>query len=337
MKIPKSEIPQADNLDDVVNVAYAVNDGARTFQDIAVFINKVDRQGRYYRLAAEILGLVRNSQNNSELTELGQELVSSDEQRKKEIVRSAVLGAHVFQRMIPFFDLHRDGATREQLESFVGQVTETTESMVHRRTSTLVSWLEKIELLRRDGDLYKINTSQIVTTPVLQFPDDEPLVPNSADLREYKTVQERAIRAGEVIQVMRDQAAFDRANATHTTLLNLVADRLRIGGVIPRNNRLVDLAAFVGDRSFLFEMKSTTNSNARSQVREGLSQLYEYRYLQNLPSATLVLVISDQLASKDSWIQEYLEGDRGVHLIWDGSNQLFASDNTKRELSILWR
>lgn len=337
MRIPKSEIPQADNLDDVVKVAYAVSNGAKTFQDIAAYIDKVDRQGRYYRLAAEILGFIRNSQNYSELTELGQELVLSNEQRKREIVRSAVLSAHVFQRMIPFFDLHHYGATREQVESFVQQVTETTSSMIHRRTSTLVSWLEKIEILSHRGDVYRINTPQVVSTPVLQFPDDEPLAPRSADLREYQTVQERAVHAGETIQVMRDQAAFDRANAVHTTLLNLVADRLRTAGIIPRNNRLVDLAAFVGERSFLFEMKSTTSSNARSQVREGLSQLYEYRYLQNLPSATLVLVISDPLVSRDSWMQEYLEEDRGVHLVWDGSNQLFASNNTKQELSILWR
>lgn len=337
MKIPQSEIPQADNLDDVVNVARAVHNGARTFQDIAEFINKVDRQGRYYRLAAEILGFVSNSQNNSELTPLGEELVRSNEQRRNEIVRSAVLNARVFQRMIPFFDLHKDGATREQVESFVEQVTDTTDSMIHRRTSTLISWLEKVEILSRDNDLLRINSPQIATTPILQFPDDEPLAPNSSDLTEYQTVQERSIRAGEVIQVMRNQAAVDRANAVHSSLLNLVADRLRSAGAIPRNNRLVDLAAFAGDRSFLFEMKSTTSSNARSQVREGLSQLYEYRYLQNLPDATLVLVISDPLETKDSWMRDYLEEDRRVHLVWDGSNQLFASDRTRRELSILWR
>jgi len=337
MKIPQSEIPQADNLDDVVNVAYAVSNGARTFQDIATFIHKVERQGRYYRLAAEILGFVRNSQNNSELTELGQELVLSNEQRKREIVRSAVLGARVFQRMIPFFDLHQAHATREQVESFVEQVTETTDSMVHRRTSTLVSWLEKIELLSYDNDIYRINIPEVTSTPIIQFADDEPLAITSSDLSEYQTVQERSIRADEVIQVMRNQALIDRANATHRSLLNLVAERLRSAGIIPRNNRLVDLAAFMSEHSFLFEMKSTTNSNARSQVREGLSQLYEYRYLQNLPDATLVLVISDPLLAKDSWMQDYLEGDRGVHLVWDGNNQLFASERTKQELSILWR
>ena len=58
MRIPSSEIPQADLLQDVVRVVTAVHEGARTFQDIANYIGKVGRQGRYYRLAAEILGLI---------------------------------------------------------------------------------------------------------------------------------------------------------------------------------------------------------------------------------------------------------------------------------------
>jgi len=42
-------------LDDVIRTVEAVQGGAQSFQDIAGYIGKVDRQGRYYRLAAEIL------------------------------------------------------------------------------------------------------------------------------------------------------------------------------------------------------------------------------------------------------------------------------------------
>lgn len=338
MKIPSSKIPQADMLEDVLSVANAVDQGAKTFQDIAKYINKVERQGRYYRLAAEILGLVRNSQNNSELTDLGKQFVKANSQKRKEIARGAVLSAHVFQRMIPFFELQSNGATREQIENFIDEVTApTTDSMIHRRASTLISWLEKIEVLNHEDGVYKIYTPQISATPIMQFPDEEPLIPSSSALKEYETVQERAIRAGAMIQFMRDQAAHDRANATHRGLINLIADRLRTVGSIPRSNRLVDLAGVVGNQSFLFEMKSTTSKNSRSQIRDGLSQLYEYRYLQNLPDAKLVLVISDPLNSRESWLKEYLEEDREINLVWDGSKQLFASDKTKQELSFLWR
>lgn len=338
MKIPSSKIPQADMLDDVFSVADAVNQGARTFQDIAKHIHKVERQGRYYRLAAELLGLIRNSKNNSELTDLGKTFVSSNVSAKREIAKDAVLNAHVFQRMLPFFELHPDGVSRDYIEEFIAEVTQpTTQSMIHRRASTLLSWLEKIGVLENNDDFFKIHSSQTVSTPILQFPDDEPLAPKSSDLTEYKTVQERAERAGETIQIFIDQATRDRANAIHRGLINIVADRLRTSGSLPRFNRFVDLASATENQAYLFEMKSINSNNYRSQIRSGLSQLYEYRYLQNLPDAKLILVISDPLSKKDSWMHEYLEEDRKIHLVWDGSNQLYASKKTKQELSFLWR
>lgn len=338
MKIPSSEIPQADMLEDVLAVANAVSHGAKTFQDIAKHIHKVDRQGRYYRLAAEILGLIKNNNNNSELTDLGRRFVSSDEWSKKEIIRNAVLNAHVFQRMLPFFELYPNGTDRSDIERFIEEVTEpTTKSMIHRRASTLLSWLEKVEIVDFYDGIYSIRPFRTYTTPVLQFPVSEPLAPKSLSLNEYKTVQERAERAAETIQVLINQASYDRANAIHRSLVNIVADKLRSSGSIPRNNQFVDLAISKGDKSYLFEMKSVNTDNYRSQIRAGLSQLYEYRYLQNLPEAKLVLVISEPLNKKDSWMQEYLEVDRQILLVWDGNNQLFASNKTKQELLFLWQ
>ena len=337
MKIPSSEIPQADTFEQVLNTVHAVNKGARTDRDIARFIHMVDRQGRYYRAAAELLGLVRNAGNNAELTDLGKKFVSSDEWSKKEIARNAVLNAHVFQRMLPFFELYPNGATRKEIENFIQEVTPTTESMIHRRTSTLLSWLQEVGVLESDGKVYEIRPFHTYQNPILQFPDEEPLAPKSLTLNEYKTVQERTERARETIKVLIDQAKYDRANAVHRSLVNIVADKLRASDLIPRNNRFVDLAATEGTQSYLFEMKSVNAENTHSQIRAGLSQLYEYRYLQHLPETKMVLVISEPLNKKHSWMQEYLEEDRKIHLVWDGSNQLFASKDTKQELSFLWR
>jgi len=338
MKIPKSEIPQADTLEHVLDVAYAVKQGARTDHDIAQYIHMVDRQGRYYRLAAEILGLVQNEHNYCVLTPLGQSFTQATETENKGIVKSAILNAHVFQRMVPFFELHEDGATRKQVEDFISEVTApTTVEMIHRRTSTLISWLEEIGVLTHDNDLYRFQATKTPPVPILQFPDEEPLALKLPDLNEYKTIRERREQAGETIQVLIDQAAHDRANVIHRSLINIVADRLRDSGSIPKSNRYVDLAATTSDQAYLFEMKSVNDDNSRSQVRNGLSQLYEYRYLQNLPDAELVLVISEPLTKRDTWMQAYLEEDRNIHLVWDGNNQLFASKKTKQELSFLWQ
>jgi hypothetical protein len=64
---------------------------------------------------------------------------------------------------------------------------------------------------------------------------------------------------------------------------NLVASKIRDTGAIPKRNRYVDLSALVNDEFYLFEMKSSTDGNAHTQVRRAISQLYEYRYIQQVP------------------------------------------------------
>lgn len=82
-------------------------------------------------------------------------------------------------------------------------------------------------------------------------------------------------------------------------------------------------------------MKSTTETNARAQVRKGISELYEYRYLENTPDASLVLVVERPLNVVDSWMLEYLETDRDVLLVWDGEERLFGSDRASHALPFL--
>ena len=76
--------------------------------------------------------------------------------------------------------------------------------------------------------------------------------------------------------------------------------------------------------------------NVRDQIRKGMSQLYEYRYLQNNPGATLVLVLDRPLSENVAWMNDYLHTDRQVKLVWDGNNNLFSTDNTRNELVFLF-
>lgn len=90
-----------------------------------------------------------------------------------------------------------------------------------------------------------------------------------------------------------DDAARERANESHQMLTDLVAAKIRKAGAIPKRNRFVDLSALLRDDLYLFEMKSTTGGNVHSQIRRAVSQLYEYRYLQQVPTAKLVVVIEN--------------------------------------------
>ncbi len=76
MQIPSKDIPQADVLGDVIRAAEAVSSDFTTYQGIANYIDKVERQGRYYRRAAEIIGLISTHQNHSVLTNFGNQFIN---------------------------------------------------------------------------------------------------------------------------------------------------------------------------------------------------------------------------------------------------------------------
>lgn len=337
MKIQTSEIPQADLLSDVVRVAEAIQCGFGTFQGIAHYIGKVDRQGRYYRLAAELIGFIHNEHNHARLTDMGKLYLKAALNDRILILRGAVLQSCLFQRIIPFLENHPEGITKSELQDFIVNVTERIgPSMVPRRISTIVSWLQFIGVITTRREHMLLNRETIHGIPLLHFRDTEPLLPRNLDLKDYQTVAHRVRIAAGAITVLRNQAAFDRANAIHQFLINLIADRLRQVGAVPKYNQFIDLATFFKSKAYIFEMKSINADNARDQIRAGLSQLYEYRYIQDRRDAILILVVSSNLSRENGWMKDYLENDRQVYLLWNNKNELCASPRTRKKLSFFW-
>lgn len=334
VKIDSKDVPQAD---DVLRVAEAVKKGAQTYYDIADYIDKVDRQGRYYRRAAEILGLIVNTDNTSILTTFGDEFLNAPSSLRPQLLHNAIINIPIFQRIIPFLELYPKGVKRATLEAFLSEVTSMNDTMSARRIYSIISWLMRIGLLKEVAYQTYALVNLPKSSPILEVQNiAEPLFPKSGALKEYITVEERTRLAKEHIVILMNDAAVERADNSHRRLVNLVADRIRKSGSIPRSNKMIDLSARRGKSSCIFEMKSITNENARSQIRHGISQLYEYRYLQAEPDATLVLVIEKELPKPLNWMHEYLEKERQIRLIWDGNNSLYASPETKSELSYLW-
>lgn len=272
MRIPSSDIPQADVLADVIATARAVNNGASTFQDIAQAIEKVERQGRYYRRAAEILGLIRNHRNHAELTSFGEQFFAADLQDQTELLKSAVLHASIFQRIIPFLENFPYGVTRDEITSFIENVTEPVgPSMIGRRVSSIIGWLQYLDIIYLGNGVYRLNLPAFSDLPPIEYSADEPLIPNVRQMRDYEIVRERTLDARSVVSYWRNAIAMERANQAHVGLVNLIASRIRASGVTPRYNQLIDLAARVNNVPYIFEMKSTTAENYRSQIRRGMS------------------------------------------------------------------
>ena len=340
MKISSKDVPQADNLADVLRVVQAVNNGDNTQQKIASAIGKVERQGRYYRLAAEILGFISNKshENHSVLTASGKQFIKASEDEKKRILVRALLNGKLIQRVIPFLEsFGSNGASRAQLQDFIKDVTEPVGiSMIPRRISSLISWLREAHLIQETGSNIVLGKLPDAVDVIDYASDEEPLLPTRHDLTDYQGVADRIRGNAENYSTLVNQVAHERANQTHKTLTSLVAKRISTAGAIPRRNRFIDLAARMADKDYLFEMKSSNEDNLHSQVRKAVSQLYEYRYLQAIPTATLVLVIETQPIGKSKWLIDYLLRDRNIMIIWDGNgDDLFCPKSISKQMSFL--
>jgi|SRR5579872_1717640 len=338
MRIASEDIPQADVLDDVVRTVEAVGRGAQTFQDIARALGKVDRQGRYYRRAAEILGFIRNDLNRAELTARGRAFLDHPHDRNH-LLAEAVLKSRLIQRVLPFFEAAGTrGISRTQMERFIEEVTQPVgESMIPRRVSTVLSWLERIRMVRERHNRFSLRGELPAGVDIVHYENsDEPLFPKRYDLDEYTEVARKAREAKGYLNVLIDDAARERADAAHRMLTNLVAAKIRDAGSIPKNNRFIDLSAAISEDLYLFEMKSTTDGNMHSQIRRAISQLYEYRYLQQVPAAKLVIVIENPPPLEKKWIVDYVVNDRKLLIAWDGDRKtLKFPDETRADLRFL--
>jgi len=339
MLIPSDEIPQADILSDVLKTVVGVSSGISSYQEIARYIEKVGRQGRYYRKAAEIIGLIETpTSNSSVLTPLGVELLDTGVSITNPIFINAILNIRLFQRLIPFLELNNlHGLTRNEIIDFIILVSDLANTMAIRRVSSVVSWLEEINIVEKRDDRYFIVNSTINdNVEILHFTNiDEPLLPRNNELLEYQTVTQRAERAQESILIYRDMATTDRADNAHRNLVNIISERIKLAGQIPRYNQLIDLATKYNGENYIFEMKSITEDNVRKQLRSGLSQLYEYQYLQNLEGSNLVLVIEKELPISCRWMIDYLENNRNIYLIWDGDDNLYGTAATTEKFNFL--
>jgi hypothetical protein len=317
----------------------AIAAGAKTDDDIAEAIGQLsDRQGRYYRRATEILGFSERAQNNaSSLTKLGKLFQRASAEDKKSLIMGAILNNPVFVRLVSFLEAHgAAGASRMEVEKFLASVAELgATSMAGRRTSTYLSWLRYLGLVNDTANSYVLNSLPSSVPFVTVGSDEEPLLPARYDLLEYQDQSRRVKKSEEAIQYFVDQASRERANSVHTELVNLMAQKIRKHGSIPRTNRYVDLSARIGDQDYLFEMKSTTVTNMHHQARRGLSQLYEYRYIQNVPDAKLVLVLETPLAGKMAWMADYITKDRNVLLVWDGNNRFYCPEGISDQLTFI--
>lgn len=321
--LPSSLVPQADVLDDVLATVEAVSRGQTTYQDIAATIGKVDRQGRYYRLAAESLDLLLpTQQNHSVLSARGVAFVSArTNAARREIVDEALMANPVVRGVLDYIrGAGGAGRSHKQIEDWIEDHTSAGGTTPRRRASTVSAWLSSAGLVTSTATGLQAVASRIplgVDAPIVADPR-APLIPppGMVPMSAAGSPPIADIPDQEVAYLV-NRAKLERANRTHEDLVRRMAQRAKSAGYSCSRNALIDLFASSSSDSVLFEVKSNNPTNTRSQIRAAVSQLYEYDYLHALTGAKLAVVLQAKPTGRDEWLVDYLLDSRSIYPVWD--------------------
>lgn len=158
------------------------------------------------------------------------------------------------------------------------------------------------------------------TTELLQVLEDEDIpaaLPRTAEGREWNRRRPRR-SAKKAAQTSIDLVARERANHAHHLLEQITADSARALGYEPRYNENIDLYFGTPYGTVLAEMKSCDDASVHSQIRRGVSQLFEYRYVyRNLLGAdpTTTLIVETRPPREKAWLIDYLT-TLGIVIAW---------------------
>jgi hypothetical protein len=159
MVLKSSIVPQADVLEDVGRVVEAVGAGLDGEAQLGEHIGKSPRQGRYYRRAAELLGLLKPvRRGHSELAPRGVEYLAAGRVRGREIFIDGVRENAAFRQLLQFVgEAGGHGRSRPEIEAWLDEHTTLSGSTPRRRFSTVQRWLCELALVRTDGTTFWLN------------------------------------------------------------------------------------------------------------------------------------------------------------------------------------
>lgn len=154
--LKSKEVPQANVLYDVIEtVRFVKQHEGCTYSMIAHHIEKGERQGRYYRHSAQLLGLIENDKNYAWILPDGEYFLSLAEQDQVKFLIKRVKSLEVFQ-LVESFIQAKPGCTREDVYQllFANGITDNT---ALRRSSSVLNWMVDLGIAKRVGDGFFLN------------------------------------------------------------------------------------------------------------------------------------------------------------------------------------
>jgi hypothetical protein len=142
----KREIPQADDVNKIIEFPLRVYEGYDTAEKIKYQFGFVSRQSSYYRQASEILGLVSKDKGwRYILTDRGEEFLRLTSQRKSQYFCKLLLEFPIINEI--FLDVSTDPSkvvTKQHIIGLLKKYSHATGSTLGRRAQTIISWFKWI-------------------------------------------------------------------------------------------------------------------------------------------------------------------------------------------------
>jgi hypothetical protein len=142
----KAKIPQADDVNKIIQFPLRVFDGYDTAKRMVDAFGFVNRQSSYYRHASEILGLVTADKNNRfKLTDKGEEYLKLSAEKKSNFICRLLLEFPIINEI--FIQISSDTnkvISKQDIIESLKRESNLTGSTLGRRAQTIVSWFKWI-------------------------------------------------------------------------------------------------------------------------------------------------------------------------------------------------
>lgn len=324
-----SDFPQANNLEKIFDVIEAISSGHTTDSEIENFTNldSSGRQGRYYRLAAENLGLIENDGNHAALTALGSEFATiTSRSGRLDFLARCLIDTPLFNQALKYIYAYHP--TDDQLRQWFIAIYPGSKDTASRRFSTFFNYISATGLLKKSGGLnYLKKYAGTVASGTGK---------NLPNLTQQRGINKHPPKKSskDYFQFNINSQKIDRANLLHWKLIDFKASFLNGRGYEYSSNQHIDLFTTDKDSPALYEMKSIADNgiNAIAQIRKAISQLYEYRYIYNLTNAKLCIVTNYDIGKEQKWVEDYLNKDRHIAYEWTENFKTFNCSTKSNKL-----
>lgn len=204
---------------------------------------------------------------------------------------------------------------------------------------------EHSKLIKRKietGDIFKLVDHEFNT----EIADEDNVSANEKtgvlfDFDFNKELNDRKVNLENITDYLDQQVAIDRANQVHETILKKLSKILYNKNLIYKSTKHIDLYSEFENRGKLFEAKSFTEKNLKTQLRHAILQLKEYYYLyfnygQKIKEETdlfLILNSNPKRYVEDNYI-DFIKSEN-ICLCWFENNKICTIDDIWKK-NIFW-